>query len=325
MGAKGVSPVSRFQPCVGMFLRFGSASFEFVPHPLLPRDKDAVFVLEGGEALVYQARQRETGRLYAFKVFKSAYRDERIARVTAFLAQQADIPGLDARRICITMSNYPELVQAFPEIEYALLMPWVEAPTWAGVLLDPAMSVHYTFDEARNLALTTANVLWNMESRGLAHTDIAGNNVLLSTDRKQIQLLDLEGMYVPGLPAPKKRSQGTPGYQHRNPPGAHWQYCPEGDRFAGAVLLTEMLTWWEPRVRARVADHAETLFLPDELQVIGSPCWQVVREVLYSIHPRILSLFDQAWASSTLAACPALATWAKTLVATFQETSPRSP
>jgi serine/threonine protein kinase len=317
--------VSRFQPCVGTFLRFGSASFEFVPHPLFPRDKDAVFVLEGAEAFVYQVRQRETGRLYAFKVFKSAYRDERIARVTAFLAQQADIPGLDARRICVTTNNYPELVQAFPAVEYALLMPWVEAPTWAGVLLDPAISVRYTFDEARDLALATAHALWNIESRRLAHTDIAGNNVLLSADRKQIQLLDLEGMYVPGWAAPKKCSRGTPGYQHRNPPGTYGQHCPEGDRFAGTMLLTEMLTWWEPRVRARVADHAETLFRPDELQVMGSSCWQVVREVLYSIHPGILSLFDQAWASSTLAACPTLATWAKTLVATFHETSPHSP
>lgn len=313
--------MSRFQPYVGMVLRFGSASFEFVPHPLLPRDKDAVFVLEGGEALVYQVRHRETRRLYAFKVFKSAYRDERLACVTAFLACQSGIPGLDARRICVTTSNYSELVQTFPEVEYALLMPWIEAPTWAGVLLDSAIGVHYTFDVARELVLATANVLRNIESRGLAHTDIAGSNVLLSPDHKQIQLLDIEGMYVPGLPAPKKCSRGTPGYQHRNLPGSHGQWSPEGDRFAGAVLLTEMLTWWEPRVRARVADHAETLFRPDELQVIGSPCWQVVREVLYSIHPKVLSLFDQAWASLTLAACPDLATWATTLAAIFYETS----
>jgi len=308
--------VSRFQPFVGMFLRFGSASFEFVPHPLLPQDKEAVFVLEGGEALVYQVRNTVSRRLYAFKVFKPAYRDERIARVTAFIACQPDLPGLDARRICVTMGNYPELVKTFPEVEYALLMPWIEAQTWAGVLLNPAIAAQYTFDEARDLALTTANVLWNMESRGLAHTDIAGSNVLLSPDHKQIQLLDLEGIYVPGLPAPKKLSQGTPGYQHHNP-GSRGQWCPEGDRFAGAILLTEILTWWEPRVRAHVADHAESLFRPDELQVIGQPCWQAVREVLHSIHPKVLSLFDQAWASPTLAACPELATWAKTLFSLF--------
>ena len=158
--------------------------------------------------------------------------------------------------------------------------------------------------------------MWKLEFRGLTHTDIAGSNVLLSPDYKQIQLLDLEGMYVPGLPVPKKRSRGTPGYQHSSP-GSRGQWCPEGDRFAGAILLTEMLTWWEPRVRAHVADHAETLFRPDELQVIGPPGWQVVREALHSIHSNILSLFDQAWASPSLAECPDLATWAKTLFAIF--------
>lgn len=308
--------MSRFQPFAGMFLRFGAAYFEFVPHPLLPQDKEAAFVLEGGEALVYQMRNRESGGLYALKVLKPAYRDERIAHITAFLAQQPDIPGLDTRRICVTRSNYPELVQTFPELDYALLMPWIEAPAWTGVLSNQATGARYTFERARGLALTTANVLWNIESRGLAHTDIAGSNVLLSPDYTQIQLLDLEGMYVPGLPAPKKFSQGSPGYQHCDP-GPRGQWCPEGDRFAGAVLLTEMLTWWEPRVRAHVADHAETLFRPDELQEIGPPSWQVVREVLHSVHPKILTLFDQAWASPTLAECPDLATWAKTLFSIF--------
>ncbi|HLZ81855.1 MAG TPA: hypothetical protein VKP04_09495, partial [Ktedonobacteraceae bacterium] len=136
----------RFQPFVGMFLRFGSASFEFVPHPLLLQDKNAVFVLEGGEALVYQVRNRESGILYALKVFKPAYRSERIARITTFLAHRLDLPGLDTLRICVTMSNYPELVQTFPELEYALLMPWIEAPTWAGVVLNQAIGALYTFN-----------------------------------------------------------------------------------------------------------------------------------------------------------------------------------
>lgn len=308
--------MSRFQPFAGMHLQFGSASFEFMSHPLLPRDTEAVFVLEGGEALIYQIRNSVTRKLYALKVFKPVYRDERIARVTAFLASQPYLPGLDAPRTCITMSNYPELIQTFPELEYALLMPWIETSTWAGVLLSPAISASYTFADARDLSLTMAKVLWSMEARHLAHTDIAGSNVLFSSDYHQIQLLDLEGMYAPDLPAPKKVSHGTPGYQHGTS-NLRGQWCPEGDRFAGAILLTEMLTWWEPRVRARVADHAETLFRPDELQVIGLPCWQAVREVLYSIAPSLLVLFDQAWASSSLSECPDLATWAKTLVAIF--------
>ncbi|MEO6887584.1 MAG: hypothetical protein ABI456_01060 [Ktedonobacteraceae bacterium] len=306
-----------FQPFLGLFLRLGATYFEFVPHPLLPKDKDAIFVVEGGEALIYQIRNMDTKDLYALKVLKPPYRAERIARITELLTQQVDLPGLSINpRLCLTQANYPELVRTFPELEYAIITPWIEAPTWVGLLLDQAASIHYTFEQARSLALATSTALWNLETRGLAHADIAGSNILLSPDRKQIQLLDLEGMYVPGIPAPKKLSQGTPGYQHRCL-GPQGQWCPEGDRFAGAILLTEMLTWWEPRVRAQVANEAETLFGPDELQVMGSPCWQAVRDVLWSIHPDLLYLFDQAWASANLAECPDLATWSMTLFTTF--------
>jgi hypothetical protein len=153
--------------------------------------------------------------------------------------------------------------------------------------------------------------LRNLESLHLAHTDIAGGNIFLSPDLKRVQLLDLEGMYIPDVASPPFRSQGSPGYQHhRAGPQGNW--CPEGDRFAGAILLTEMLTWWNPRVRACVADHASTLFQSTELQTDSSPCWAEVRNVLWSISPDLLHLFDKAWSSTSLAECPDFATWAKT-------------
>lgn len=104
------------------------------------------------------------------------------------------------------------------------------------------------------------------------------------------------------------------GYQHHNL-GPKGQWCPEGNRFAGAILLTEMLTWWNPRVRAQVADHADTLFQPAELQKDdGSLCLKEVRKTLLSMHSNLLSLFDLAWVSSSLAECPDFASWYSTLV-----------
>ena len=306
-----------FQPFSGMFLQIGGSYYEFMPHPLFPDDKLTVFALEGGTAFVYQLRNPDTGNLYALKVFKSGYRTEHIAQITQALVRYRDLTPLQPeQRICLTRMNYPQTVSSHPELEYAILMRWLEEPTWTGLLLNPATSARYTRQQALTLAQTTANVLWDLEAHGVAHGDLAGNNLVPLLGYKRIALLDLEDMYIPGTPTPRKFSQGTPGYQHRHL-GPRGQWCPEGDRFAGAVLLTEILTWWEPRVRALLPDHAETLFSPEEVQVPGTPFWRVVRETLYRLNPNFLALFDRAWSSNTLTDCPGLDVWATTLLSHF--------
>lgn len=311
----------RFQPFPNMPLHIGTNFFEFVPHPLLPDEKDAVFVLEGGEAFLYKLREvRPSGeqpRWHALKVFKPSYQDEHILHVCNYLANLNTLPGLQlGTRMALTKASCPYLLKQFPELEFAVLMPWIELPTWAGFLLDQTASARYTPEAAGKLATATASALWNIEERGLAHTDLAGCNLFFSPHNQQIELLDLEGMYLPRISTPRKMSYGSPGYQHRclGPSG---QWCPEGDRFAGAILLTEMLTWWNPRVRARVADFAETLFRPEELQVTGLPSWVEVRQTLQSLNERLLQLFDQAWNSATLAECPTFANWTLTLLSAF--------
>lgn len=304
----------QFQPFRGMVLSLGQTRFEFLPHPLFPEDQKAVFVLEGGTAWIYQVRDCTTGALYALKVFKQAFRNAYSARLQAALAQYPALSALRAQeRLCIQGGDYPRLVQEFPDIEYAIVMPWVSAPTWAGILQNPQASASYTPEQARQLAWATASALRSLEVNGLAHADIAGSNIALASDWQSLQLLDLENMYIPGMPPPPKCCHGSPGYQHRQL-GPHGHWCPEGDRFAGAMLLTEILTWWNPRVRGRVPDGAETVFQPEELQGPENPCWRVVRDTLYTISPQLLALFDQAWFSPTLADCPPLSAWADALL-----------
>jgi serine/threonine protein kinase len=296
-----------------MFLQIGATYFEFLPHPFFLDDKDAVFVLEGGSAFIYKICDADSGEYFALKVFKRDARNEQVAYIAATLAQYTDLVEFQAeRRVCLTRNTHPDLIALYPELAYAILMPWISTPTWTGILLNPQASATYTREQALSLARATATALSRLETHGLAHADIAGGNVVPSPDRQQIQLLDPENMYLPGMPPPLHMSQGTPGYQHRYP-GAHGQWCPEGDRFAGAILLVEMLTWWNPRVRARVADNAETLFRPEEHQAIETPCLQAVRDTLYTLQPQLLELFDRAWLSPTLADCPPLRTWATTL------------
>lgn len=303
----------RFQPFCGMFLQIGEAVFEFLPHPSFLGEKDGVFCLEGGTAFIYKVLDVDTGTPYALKVFKRGFRTRQIAALSAALDRYEHLPALRAeQRQCITRARYADLIHTYPEMDFAILMPWVSTPSWSGLLLSPQFSSTYTSEQARTLALVTANALSALEAQGIAHADIAGSNLVPAPDKRQVQLLDLENMYLPDLPPPQKKSQGTPGYQHQHM-GQDGQWCPEGDRFAGAVLLTEMLTWWNPRVRARVPEDSESLFKPEELQTQEPPCLSVVRDTLYTLSPRLLELFDQAWLSRTLEECPPLRAWAETL------------
>src|SRR5579859_2774166 len=130
-----------FRPYPGMHLKVGELSFEFVPHPLFPSESETVLVLEGGEAFIYQVREVMTHNLYALKILKPAYRSEHIARVVEANALFAHIHGLYLRnRICLTAANYPNLIEVYPNLAYAVLMPWLTGKTWSGFMLDQAAS-----------------------------------------------------------------------------------------------------------------------------------------------------------------------------------------
>jgi serine/threonine protein kinase len=307
--------VTGFQPQHSKSLRIASTHYEYVPHPIFA---NSVFVLEGSEAFVYQLRDPVRNTLHALKVMKPSFRGEYIAQRALDLSGHQSIPGLYlCNRVCLTRQTAPDLISAFPEYEYAIFMPWLQARTWAGFIQDKSAAATYVSKRARVLALQTARVLQYLETHHMAHTDIAGGNIFLSTDLTQVQLLDLEGMYYEGGLPPRVPAQGSPGYQHRHLT-KDGQYCPSGDRFAGAILLTEMLTWSDPVVRALTPEDAETLFQPQELQTTGSPLWQAVRASLFAIDAQILDLFDRAWASSEPAECPDFNTWKQSLKRLFR-------
>ena len=303
-----------FRPLANTIMELDSSRLRFMPHPLFPTDMDEVFVIEGGEALVYQVQDVETGALGALKVVKPSYRGDHIARSVAALAPYAALPGLYlGNRICLTRGEHSQLVAVYPDLEYAILMPWISGRSWSGFLCERGAATSYGVRQALDLALTTAQALWNLEAHHLAHTDIAGTNLVFAADYGHVELLDIENLYAPDAPVPRYWSNGTPGYQHRNP-RAYGNWCAEGDRFAAAILLAEMLAWCDPLVRAQTPDGAESLFRPDELQELDAPRWQAVRDAIWAVCPPALALFDQAWASRDLAECPEIGAWALALL-----------
>jgi hypothetical protein len=303
-----------------MDIVIAGVTYTFAPHPIFVLEApewDEVYVVEGGEALIYQLRDPADDTLWALKVPKPSYRVEQHARSAAALAAYRAVPGLTlANRICLTRSDCPDTLALFPDLEYATLMPWLDGITWAGFLLAREAGERYTGQQALRLASACAHALWELEAHHLAHTDVASGNVIimqLGDERAQLELLDVENLYIPGFPAPPYLSYGAPGYQH-NHLDKRGQWRPEGDRFAGAILLAEMLAWWDPAVRAATPLGAESLFRPAELQTEDGERWRLTRDAVWSLCPPALALFDQAWASARLEECPELGAWALALL-----------
>lgn len=294
-----------FRPHAGSSLRIQSAVYEFAPHPVLP---DEVQHVVRERASIYQLRRRSDGALWALKVSHPGYRDPRVAQHAAWLQRCAHLPGLQtAGRICLTRAVCADLLNTQPALEWAVLMPWIEGPTWAGFMADAQLSVVYTPQRAQELALTMAYTLWSLETHHLTHTDIAGDNVIVISPTR-IEFIDIDGMYQHGTPPPALPSRGWRGYQHRNL-DQRGNCRPDGDRFAGAILLTEMLTWWNPLVRALT--EGDSLFErgPQEPADLWHKHLKAVRTTLRQIHPELRALFLQAWNANDLANCPDFSLW----------------
>ena len=104
---------------------------------------------------------------------------------------------------------------------------------------------------------------------------------------------------------------GSPGYAHPRHQGRGCRNR-HGDRFAGAILLTEMLTWPDPAIRHGAADVS--VFEPTELCRSG-PKFELARKVLLAQSARVAHLFERVWDSPGPSSCPRLTDWAEAVAA----------
>jgi WD40 repeat protein len=133
-----------------------------------------------------------------------------------------------------------------------------------------------------------------------------------------VELVDLEGLYAPGMTRPQELSSGSAGYAHRQARGGLWG--PEADRFAGAVLLAEMLGWCDPQVVQ--AAWGESYFAPQEMQQ-DTPRYRTLVETLErGWGSNVARLFERAWRSDSLLDCPTFGEW---MVALPLTPSPQPP
>jgi hypothetical protein len=307
-----------FRPNVHDELTLNGVTYHIAEHPAAP---GIPYGQEGRAGIVYCLERSPLpsgegpGVRAALKVFRARFRTPALVSQAEKLAAFADLPGLTVcRRTVLTPQRNADLLRREPDLTYAVLMPWIEGPTWTEVMLEKRP---LTPQQALDLARAFADILSRMEQNGIAHCDLSGPNVLLPMLAQQtayrppstVELVDVEGLYAPGLPRPEALPSGSSGYAHRTACEGLWG--PTADRFAGAVLLAEMLCWGDESVRQ--ACYGETYFDPAEMPAQGGanpPRYQTLFSALARHYGQpVADLFERAWTSETLADCPTFGEW----------------
>lgn len=274
--------------------------FETREHPVA---KGMAHVMEGGQARVFHLETREKKREHALKVLKRGYSSPAMVDVCARLDALKRYAGLAVcYRVCFSPQRAAATLRQHPGLAYSILMPWVRGLSWLEVVENRRPLPKAT---ARELASSLVRILAQLESLGMAHSDISSGNVVIDLDQRRSELIDVEDLFAPSWPRPAYISLGTPGYQHRDSGKGQWHQ--HGDRFAAAILLSEMLGWYDDGVRA--ACHGDSFFDPSELQQAASRRFESLLRAVEGQSRLAAALLVQAWGSQTLADCPPLRDW----------------
>lgn len=300
----------RFQPEVGSKIQLEDRGYAFSKHPSA---RELPYGQEGRVATVFHLSSvSEPRHQLALKVFKRRYRQRSLVNQARSLRQYSTLEGLTVcERQVLDPESHEELLKQHPDLKYAIVMPWIEGPTWCDCIQGRVpLTEQQSFDLARALVSTLELLARNQ----IAHCDLSGPNLIISNlgsadDELAVELVDVEALFSPDLPRPETIPEGTPGYGHRSTSSEVWG--PHADRFSGAVLLGEILGWCSPELVQSSSD--ESYFSPEEIQR-DSPRYRRLLETL-SKHwgPALAELFEKAWQSPTPAGCPSFQEWSRCL------------
>jgi len=297
-----------FRPQVNDTLQIDGAEYRFTPHPVA---KDMPYGQQGRRATVYQVEVNHS-TLLALKVFTQSFRSPGIAESASRIRPYAGVPGLQVcARLVVTPEQHAPLLEKHPDLKYACLMPWVMGATWQEVMIE---SRPLTEVQSLELSFALVRILATMEQKGLAHCDLSGPNIILPglddpAFKAPVALVDVEEMYGTTLSRPEKLSAGSPGYAHKAAARGIWNV--HADRFAGAIILAEMLCWCDEEIRKQV--YGEQFFDPAEIHQ-DSERYRLIKNTLEKLWGSPLSnLFDRTWYSNTLEECPNFIEWGQAI------------
>ncbi|WP_136604817.1 hypothetical protein [Paenibacillus dokdonensis] len=300
-----------FQPNPGDMIRINGKMYSVGQHPAAP---GLAYAQAGRQGIVYQLIPAEGGphEAKALKVFFPKFRIPAMVYQSETMEIYSGSPGLQVcSRDVLTPERNGEIIAEHPDLLYAVLMPWVHGFTWFDIIADQRQLKR---TESLSLAKALSGIASGMEQRGLAHCDLSAPNVMLPffsevdlPDKSSaVELVDVEQMYSPKMDRPDVLLAGSPGYAaHRTVQSGLWSAY--ADRFAGAIILAEMLGWCDPQVVGKA--WGESYFDQHEMQ---NPCerYFVLKKSLEdNWGTKVAELFARAWESQDVSSCPTFGEW----------------
>lgn len=296
-----------FRPEINLKLHIRERVFSMAEHPTFP---GVPYGQEGRQGTVYKLLSEDGGQDVAMKVFRPSFRHPSLIRTSE---KMLGISGFRGLRVCDRQVLSPqlemELLSQYPELLYSVIMPWIDGDTWCEVIQERR---ELQEEQCRHLAISFAGILADMEQRGLAHTDLSSSNLMISgyqaedLSEVRIELLDLEDLYMAGIEEPDHLPEGINGYMAQYV-RKDLVWGPDSDRFAGGILIAEMLAWSSPEIRN--LSWGDSYFDPDELQ---QECnrFELMQQTIEKLYGyEAAGLFVRLWRSEQLQQCPSFGEW----------------
>lgn len=303
-----------FAPEITSKIHVEGNNYQFGEHPASP---NMPYGQEGRASMVYQIVSDKDKR--ALKVFKQQYRRPSLVSLAEKLSEFASIPGLTVcQRTVLTPAQHQTLLRQHKDLVYSVIMPWIDGPTWFDILVDKRP---LTKSQCLIMAKGLCQTLMSMEQKGLAHCDLSGPNMIFpclldgstTSSAYPMELVDVEGIYHSQLPRPEILVSGT--YPHKeNIKSGVGEWSDQADRFAGSVLLAEILGWCDQRTRDYICRRGkDTFFSEKELQIHNEGFDVLLTSVRENWGSGVSDLFERAWNSDSLAQCPTFGEWSLVL------------
>jgi hypothetical protein len=253
------------------------------------------------------------GREFALKVMHRTYRQRSIAEVCSILRELRHIPGLSTcDRICVTPEIAADTLRRYPDLEYAVLMPWISGTSWFDAHMGHESTEALSPPQCALLAMLLARVVAALEQREIAHSALSPPNVIVAAARggPQIELVGLEDIRMRSI-ARCERMQGAAA-AYRHPASLPLDDQAGADRFGLAILVSEILTWHLPAIRAG-RFSAESYFDPEELQLPDSQRYRGLLDAVRDSDRDLASLLARAWEAGSATQCPSAREWDEAL------------
>ncbi|WP_145153649.1 hypothetical protein [Paenibacillus xylanexedens] len=294
-----------FPPDINTELRIRNQVYRLVQHPQF---EGMPYGQEGREGTVYKLIN-SSGENSALKVFRPAFRQPSVMKLTELMVDLTVHSGLSVwSRMILNPIEDMELLGHYPELLYGAHMPWIDGVTWSELMLGrEALSR----EQSMKLAMVLVSTMAVLEQAGIAHADLSASNLLIVNANQEaedmsVELVDVEGMYAKQLEEPDNLPEGATGYTATFL-REYGDWSPLADRFAGGILLAEMLAWSSTDICKQA--WGDSYFDPQEIQQQSERYVLLQATLEQQYGPEVAALLDRLWNAEQLQQCPTFGEW----------------